>query len=255
MGYVFSLFGIPIAILSILGNLLTILAVVKTRSLRTRHTYLPTASLAFSDLFFSLLCCPVNYVTTLMDKTSINPTLCRTNGFLGMLFCQTSILTLSTLSLDRYVCIVKPFEYELLITKNRIKTVLVTQWIFSGIIAAVPLSGWGNYIFYPQKGFCFIDYKKDFWTFVFIGVWIYVCFGFMSFSYYKILKAARIQKRRIRDQNYPREVRINPGAPKMLMVQAGASILGGMGGTRPPQFLDWEGRIFNCPPPIFSYVQ
>ena len=32
-----------------------------------------------------------------------------------------------------------------------------------------------------------------------------------------------------------------------------ASILGGMGGTRPPQFLDWGGRISNCPPPpIFS---
>ena len=33
--------------------------------------------------------------------------------------------------------------------------------------------------------------------------------------------------------------------------EAGASILGGMGGTRPPQFLEWGGRISNCPPHFF----
>ena len=206
MGYLFSLFGIPITFVSIVGNLLTIVAVIKSRSLRARHSFLPTTSLACSDLLFSLLCCPVNYVTTLMDKKSLDPNLCRINGFLGMLFCLSSILTLSVLSLDRYVCIVKPFRYELWITSERIKTVLLLQWIFSAVIASVPLSGWGNYIFYPQKGFCFINYRNDFWAFVFIGVWMYVCFGFISFSYYKIFKAARQQKQRIRDLNYPREV-------------------------------------------------
>ena len=206
MGYLFSLFGIPVTILSFFGNLLTIVAVIRTRSLRMRHSFLPTTSLACSDLFFSLLCCPVNYITTLMDRTSLDPTLCRINGFLGMLFCLTSILTLSILSLDRYVCIVKPLRYEELITLERIKIVLLLQWIFSAVIAAVPLSGWGDYIFYPQKGFCFIDYKKHFWAFVFIGVWMYVCFGFISLSYYKIFKAARQQKQRIRDINYPTEV-------------------------------------------------
>ncbi len=203
MHYLFSLFGIPVAIISVLGNLLTIVAVIKTRSLRTRHAFLPTTSLAFSDLLFSLLCCPVNYVTTLMDKKSLDPTLCRINGFLGVLFCLSSILTLSILSLDRYVCIVKPFRYDVWITPKRIKIVLLFQWIFSAVIAAIPLSGWGDYIFYPQKGFCFIDYKKDFWAFVFIGVWMHVCLGFISFSYYKIFKAARYQKRRIRDISYP----------------------------------------------------
>ena len=202
MGYLFSLFGIPIAILSIFGNLLTITAVITTRSLRARHAFLATTSLACSDLFFSLLCCPVNFITTLMDRNSLDPVLCRINGFLGVLFCLTSILTLTILSLDRYVCILKPLQYELLITSRKIKIVLFIQWIFSGVIAAIPLSGWGNYVFYPQKGFCFINYMKDFWSFVFIGVWIYVCFGFISFSYYKIFKAARQQKQRIRDLNY-----------------------------------------------------
>ena len=203
MGYLFSFFGIPITILSILGNLLTIVAVIKTRGLRSRHSFLPTTSLACCDLLFSLLCTPVNYITTLMDRTSLDPTLCRINGFLGMLFCLSSILTLSILSLDRYVCIVKPFRYETWITSKRIKIVLLLQWILSAVVAAIPLSGWGSYIFYPQKGFCFIDYKKHFWAFAFIGIWMYVCLGFIGFSYYQISKTARNQKKRIRDINYP----------------------------------------------------
>ena len=36
---------------------------------------------------------------------------------------------------------------------------------------------------------------------------------------------------------------------------SGASILGGMGGTRPPQFLDWGDEYLIVPPPFFSYVQ
>ena len=201
MRYIFSLFGIPVTIISILGNLLTIVAVIKTRSLRYRHVFLPTTSLACSDLLFSLLCCPVNLITTFMDLTSLDPTLCRINGFLGMLFCFTSIITLTILSLDRYVCIVKPLRYEKLITPERIKIALLLQWIFSAVIAAVPLSGWGDYIFYPQKGFCYINYKKYFWAFVFTAVCMYVCLGFISFSYYKIFKAARHQRRKIRDIN------------------------------------------------------
>lgn len=206
MGYIFSLFGIPITIISIFGNLLTITAVIKTRTLRTRNAFLPT-SLACSDLLFSLFCCPVNFITTIMERKRIDITLCRINGFLGMLFCLTSILTISVLSLDRYICIIKPFKYNRWVTPKRVKIVIFFKWMFATAIAAVPLSGWGNYIFYPQKGFCFIDYKKDFAVFVFIGVWIYICFGFISFSYYKIFKEARRHRRRIRDLNYPREVR------------------------------------------------
>lgn len=223
MGYVFLLVGIPISFLSISGNLLTIIAVIKTRSLRARNAFLPTTSLAFSDLMFSLLCCPVNYVTTLMEKKDINPQLCSVNGFLGMLFCLTSIFTLSILSMDRYTFIAMPFRYQVLITSKRIKTVILLKWIFSSMIAAVPLSGWGEYVFYPQKGFCFID-KKDFGAFVFIGVWMYVCFGFIAFSYYKIFKVARQQKKRIRAINYPREVGMNRSSMKCYITFTGSTV-------------------------------
>ena len=41
---------------------------------------------------------------------------------------------------------------------------------------------------------------------------------------------------------------------KLQRRAAGASILGGWGGTRPLQFLDWGDEYLIVPPPIFSYV-
>ena len=41
---------------------------------------------------------------------------------------------------------------------------------------------------------------------------------------------------------------------KKTLLETGASILGGMEGTRPPQFLDW-GDEYLIVPPIFSYAQ
>lgn len=187
----------PLVFFSVLGNVLTITAVFKTRSLRSRYAVLLTANLAFCDLLFSLLSCPVNFVTTLLEKKELNTTLCRINGVLGVLFCLTSLLTLSIVSFDRYAAIVKPFRYNIWITLNRIKIIIVTTWTFSVIVALIPLSGWGNYIFYPQKGFCFIDYNKDIAVLFFISIWFNIGLGSIFYSYYHIFKEARRQKRQI----------------------------------------------------------
>ena len=41
----------------------------------------------------------------------------------------------------------------------------------------------------------------------------------------------------------------------MQTYKAGPSIMGGgMEGTRPPLYLDWGGRISNCPPPPFFHM-
>ena len=198
MEYLLSAIGIPIVVLSVLGNLLTIAAVFKSRTLRYHNAVLLTTSLAFCDLSFSVLCCPVNFITTLTEKKELNTTLCRINGFLGVLFCLTSLLTLSIVSFDRYVAVVTPFRYRIWMTYKRIKIIIASKWIFAAVIASVPLSGWGNYTFYPQKGFCFIDYNKDVGALYFMGVWFNVGLGLISFSYYHIFKEARRQSKQIK---------------------------------------------------------
>ncbi|CAB3989825.1 tyramine receptor 1-like [Paramuricea clavata] len=126
-----------------------------------------------------------------------NSPLCTINGYLGMMFCMTSLQTLTIVSVDRYVAIVTPFRYHIWMTSQRVKIIIATKWTLAASVAAVPLSGWGKYIFYPQKGFCFIDYHKDFEIFFFIGAWFMIGFGVITFTYYYIFKEARRQKRQI----------------------------------------------------------
>lgn len=187
----------PLVLFSVLGNVLTITAVFKTRSLRSRYAVLLTTNLAFCDLLFSLLSCPVNFVTTLLEKKELNTTLCRINGVLGVLFCLTSLQTLSIVSFDRYIAIVKPFRYNIWMTLTRIKIIIVSTWTLAAILAVIPLSGWGNYVFYPQKGFCFIDYNKDIAALFFVSIWFNTGLVLISYSYYHIFKEAKRQKRQI----------------------------------------------------------
>ena len=189
----------PIIIMcSVFGNVLTITAVLKTRALRCRYAVRIITSLACCDLTFSLLSCPVNFITTLIELQEWDSPLCVINGYLGMTLCMTSLLTLTIVSVDRYVAIVMPFKYHIWMTSDRVKIIIATKWILAALVAAVPLSGWGMYIFYPQKGFCFIDYHKDFEIFFFIGAWFNIGFVVIAFSYYHIFKEARRQKRQIR---------------------------------------------------------
>ena len=196
-----AILSLPVILFSVIGNALTITAVFKTRALRCRYAVLLTTSLACCDLLFSVLSCPVNFITTLLERKELNTTLCRINGFLGVLFCLTSLLTLSIVSFDRYVAVVTPFRYRIWMTYKRIKIIIASKWIFAAVIASVPLSGWGNYTFYPQKGFCFIDYNKDVGALYFMGVWFNVGLGLISFSYYHIFKEARRQSKQIKSLN------------------------------------------------------
>lgn len=183
---------------SVFGNVLTITAVIKTRALRSRYAVRLITSLACCDLAFSLLSCPVNFITTLLELQTWNSPLCLINGYVGVTLVMTSLITLTLVSFDRYVAIVTPFRYHIWMTSDRIKILIAGKWIFAALLAVVPLSGWGKYVFYPQKGFCFIDYKKDFGIFIFLGMWFNIGFGVIAFSYYHIFKEARRQKRQIR---------------------------------------------------------
>ena len=195
--YAISILGPFIVVCSIFGNVLTITAVVKTRALRSRYAVRFITSLACCDLSFAALSCPVNFVTTLLEMKQWNSPICTLNGYLGVFFCLTSLLTLTVVSYDRYVAIVTPFRYHTWMTSEKVKMIIASKWIFAACVAAVPLSGWGEYVFYPQKGFCFINYQKDFGCFIFIGVWFQVGLTVIGFSYHHIFKEAKRQKKRI----------------------------------------------------------
>ncbi|KAM9470654.1 relaxin receptor 1 [Clarias gariepinus] len=80
---------------------------------------------------------------------------CQVVGSLAMLSTEVSVLLLTYLTLEKYICIVYPFRY-LTPGRRRTVTILVAIWILGFVIAFLPLVCKGVFRnFYGTNGVCF----------------------------------------------------------------------------------------------------
>ncbi|KAK2904440.1 relaxin receptor 1 isoform X3 [Channa argus] len=80
---------------------------------------------------------------------------CQVIGSLAMLSTEVSVLLLTYLTLEKYICIVYPFKY-LTPGRRRTVTILLSIWVFGFIIAFLPLVCKGLFRnFYGTNGVCF----------------------------------------------------------------------------------------------------
>uniref|UniRef100_A0A3Q2Z747 Relaxin family peptide receptor 1 n=1 Tax=Hippocampus comes TaxID=109280 RepID=A0A3Q2Z747_HIPCM len=80
---------------------------------------------------------------------------CQVIGSLAMLSTEVSVLLLTYLTLEKYICIVYPFRY-LTPGWRRTVTVLLGIWLFGFIVAFLPLAFKGLFRnFYGTNGVCF----------------------------------------------------------------------------------------------------
>uniref|UniRef100_A0A672QYD5 Relaxin receptor 1-like n=1 Tax=Sinocyclocheilus grahami TaxID=75366 RepID=A0A672QYD5_SINGR len=80
---------------------------------------------------------------------------CQVIGSLAMLSTEVSVLLLTYLTLEKYICIVYPFRY-LTPGRRRTVTILVVIWILGFVIAFLPLVCKGLFRnFYGTNGVCF----------------------------------------------------------------------------------------------------
>ncbi|KAF0040041.1 hypothetical protein F2P81_008276 [Scophthalmus maximus] len=80
---------------------------------------------------------------------------CQVIGSLAMLSTEVSVLLLTYLTLEKYICIVYPFQY-LTPGWRRTVTILLGIWVFGFIVAFLPLACKGLFRnFYGTNGVCF----------------------------------------------------------------------------------------------------
>nr|XP_046262718.1 relaxin receptor 1 isoform X2 [Scatophagus argus] len=80
---------------------------------------------------------------------------CQVIGSLAMLSTEVSVLLLTYLTLEKYICIVYPFQY-LTPGWRRTVTILIGIWVFGFIVAFLPLACKGLFRnFYGTNGVCF----------------------------------------------------------------------------------------------------
>uniref|UniRef100_A0A8C4RE29 Alpha-2B adrenergic receptor n=1 Tax=Erpetoichthys calabaricus TaxID=27687 RepID=A0A8C4RE29_ERPCA len=123
---------------TIFGNVLVIIAVLTSRSLKAPQN-LFLVSLAAADILVATLIIPFSLANELMGYWYFKTVWCEIFLALDVLFCTSSIVHLCAISLDRYWSVSQAIEYNSKRTPRRIKGIILTVWLISATISFPPL--------------------------------------------------------------------------------------------------------------------
>ena len=127
-----------IMVAALVGNFLVCFVVYRKRKLRT-GTNIFIVNLACADIAVALLCVPFSMLTCVNHVWTLGDAMCKLNGFLNIVFTQTSLLTLTAISVEKYYAIVKPLHR--IMTRRRISVIIAWTWLQPAVIAVIPLLG------------------------------------------------------------------------------------------------------------------
>ncbi|XP_044139035.1 alpha-2B adrenergic receptor [Bufo gargarizans] len=123
---------------TIFGNVLVIIAVLTSRSLKAPQN-LFLVSLAAADILVATLIIPFSLANEVMGYWYFGKTWCEMYLALDVLFCTSSIVHLCAISLDRYWSISQAIEYNSKRTPRRIKCIILMVWTLAALISLPPL--------------------------------------------------------------------------------------------------------------------
>ncbi|XP_071802596.1 G-protein coupled receptor 52-like [Asterias amurensis] len=120
---------------------------------------------------------------------------CKLMGYLLAVMVAVSILSLTCVSIDRYIAIIKPLKYKSIVTKRRARIYALIVWILVLLIFLPAMFGWGGF---AQSNDCKVTFDKSLQvSFCVICILIIPSLIISIFCYYHILHACLAQTRHI----------------------------------------------------------
>uniref|UniRef100_A0A8B9ZKH6 Growth hormone secretagogue receptor type 1 n=1 Tax=Anas platyrhynchos TaxID=8839 RepID=A0A8B9ZKH6_ANAPL len=121
-------------VIGIFGNLMTMLVVSRFRDMRTTTNFY-LSSMAFSDLLI-FLCMPLDLFRLWQYRPwNFGDLLCKLFQFVSESCTYSTILNITALSVERYVAICFPLRAKVIITKRKVKLVILILWAVSFVSA------------------------------------------------------------------------------------------------------------------------
>lgn len=121
-------------LVGVVGNVMTILVVSKYRDMRTT-TNLYLCSMAVSDLLI-FLCMPLDlYRMWRYRPWRFGDALCKLFQFVSESCTYSTILSITALSVERYLAICFPLRAKALVTKRRVRALIFLLWTVSMLSA------------------------------------------------------------------------------------------------------------------------
>ncbi|KAL7857670.1 hypothetical protein AOLI_G00177720 [Acnodon oligacanthus] len=134
-------FGVLLIVVIICGNVLVCLSVYAEKALKTTTNYF-IVSLAVADLLLAVLVLPLFVYAEFQDGVwSLNMTICDGLMTMDVMLCTASIFNLCAISIDRFIAVSVPLNYNRKHVDHRQIVLLSATWILALAVASPVLFG------------------------------------------------------------------------------------------------------------------
>ncbi|XP_007932865.1 alpha-1D adrenergic receptor [Orycteropus afer afer] len=148
---------------AVAGNLLVILSVACNRHLQTVTNYF-IVNLAVADLLLSATVLPFSATMEVLGFWAFGRAFCDVWAAVDVLCCTASILSLCTISVDRYVGVRHSLKYPAIMTERKAAAILALLWVVALVVSVGPLLGWKEPV-PPDERFCGITEEAGYAVF------------------------------------------------------------------------------------------
>ncbi len=118
-------FNALLMLVSVTGNSLVLAAIIRTPSIRSTSMIM-LCSLAVSDLLVGLIVQPLSIAKYLTEDRFVSDHVANTIAFS---LCGVSLITITAISVDRFLALHYHMRYATLVTESRVRYVLVMIWL------------------------------------------------------------------------------------------------------------------------------
>ncbi|XP_057301288.1 D(1C) dopamine receptor-like [Hydractinia symbiolongicarpus] len=126
-------------LISIPGNLLTIIVILKSKSLLEESAYLLICSVSVADFFVSIFSQPLNVAVLIIGTHNIRNITHLVLYFCIWGFCGASAFGVVCITLDRFLYIMYPMHYTAMLSRKRTYIMIAVQWLCGLGYGVLPL--------------------------------------------------------------------------------------------------------------------
>ena len=194
-----------VSILIICSNILNLSVLRVTHQIPT-ISRLCLLNLSCADLLVGVVACAPSVYPAITGQWPYGTLCCQIAGIVHGMSVTVSIWSLAMVSIDRYVAIIHPLKYPLMLTPLRCKLTLTAMWILAFCTFFAPLPTKPNFVYYrfnPVESMCGMHWEYP-WFCVITGVYIPILSGLVL-----LVSTVRVSKK-IVNMKKKREEMIHP---------------------------------------------
>eukprot|EP00795_Rhopilema_esculentum_P016551 gene16551-7975_t len=134
-------FLILLAVLAIIGNFILMAIIIFVRKLHSK-THIFIVDLTVSDILVAVTVMPIDIDRLIRRKFLHDVVTCEFVSVMFFMSLPAAALSLSLLTLERYITLRYPLTHLKILTRYRIVGALVVKWVYVIIVASLPAMGW-----------------------------------------------------------------------------------------------------------------